>query len=928
MISPLLFLMTFSAQQPPAPPSPPRRAVPDSGVIATGQQVTPAGVQSVFNGRVTGVRFGTTPGEILVVAPGAVYRLSWSDNRIVSSARFDGTPGVHAIAIDPVAGRALVSTVGRRPEDLITPTPGARQPRAPSVTQLFAYELGATAPRRTGGRGQPTSEAGVTPGAGDSAVVRFSTAALGSFMAGGPAVAPSANASGKRVIVLPLPANDQLAILDAADGKLIATIPTGVLPVAAVVAKDGSDAWVTVYGGPKPKAGDRSAPQCCRALSEPVRVDERGIARSGSVVRVDLAANRITDSVPVGRHPGSPAWDRERALLYVPNANSDSVTIVDTRARRGLASFAVEPFREHRIGLAPSAAALSPDGKLLYVTLGGINAVAVFDVGTRGTAKLRGLIPTGWYPTALDLSADGRTLAVATLLGVGSGEARVDGLRSGNALAARGSVNIIAVPTDAELAAYTVGVAQNSKLHLASGSETAAALTNRPNMPRRAVPERPGEPSHIDHAVFIIRENRTYDQVLSDLARGKRDSTLLMYGREVTPNAHALAEQFVVLDHFFATGGNSADGHHWLTQANETDYSIWPLYFGRSYPSESDDPLAYSAGGFLWEAAASKGKTVSVFGEFAPPPSDSVPGVRRRMLDQYKDRAAHDGAFFRAQLKTMYNTRSPVPSLDKVLVREYPGWTQETPDVVKADVILEHLKEWEKAGSMPNLVMIILPSDHTVGTSAGWTTPKANVADNDLALGQIVEGLSHSTFWKSMAVLVVEDDAQNGVDHVDGHRTVALVASPFAKRGVVDSTFYSQQGMVKTIELMLGLPALSIFDLVATDMRASFIAAGETPDLLPYTALVPKQTLHEYNPPATGMRGPDATARRNAALASARMDFSAPDAAPSDRLNRILWHDARGWNTPFPGVKHSLFFPLSVDVADDEREDKRPPKRR
>jgi hypothetical protein len=220
---------------------------------------------------------------------------------------------------------------------------------------------------------------------------------------------------------------------------------------------------------------------------------------------------------------------------------------------------------------------------------------------------------------------------------------------------------------------------------------------------------------------------------------------------------------------------------------------------------------------------------------------------------------------------------------------------------------------------------MILPSDHTQGTSPGWCTPKACVADNDLALGRIVEGLTHSPFWRSMAILVVEDDAQNGVDHIDGHRTVALVASPYAKRGAIDPTFYAQPSMVKTIELILGLPALSMFDLVATDMRASFIGPAERPNLAPYDAVVPRQSLYDVNQQVGAITGPRAAERRRAALASARMNFHDPDAAPTERLNRILWHDARGWGTPYPGVKRSLFFPMAVELEDDEREERRPP---
>ena len=240
--------------------------------------------------------------------------------------------------------------------------------------------------------------------------------------------------------------------------------------------------------------------------------------------------------------------------------------------------------------------------------------------------------------------------------------------------------------------------------------------------------------------------------------------------------------------------------------------------------------------------------------------------------------------------------------------------------MIKADVVLEHLKEWEAAKEMPNLTFLILPSDHTQGMLAGWCAPKACVADNDLALGRIVEALSHSTFWATMAILVVEDDAQDGVDHIDGHRTVAMVASPYARRKVIDSTFYSQPSMVKTIELMLGLPALSMFDLVATDMRASFIGPNEQPDFRPYSVLQPKQSLFETNLRVAEITGPNAAARRSAAMASSRMNFKEPDAAPTEILNRMLWHDAKGWNVPYPEVRRSLFFPLAVDVDDAERE--------
>src|SRR6266498_3811076 len=698
MVLSLILLM----QATPTPPQP-RREIPDPGVIATEQRVTPAGVQSVFTDRVFGVRFGARPGEIWVSVHGAAYRLGWRDNVVLGSAAFDGRAGVQGVAIDPVNGRALVTSVGRLPAALaLSRIPGSEQlAQTKSVAHITAYD-------------------------GDSTIPRFTSPALGDYIAGAPAVARAANASGHRVVVVPLPANDTLAVLDADNGALLKMIPLGVLPVAAVVSSDGSVAYVSNLGGRKPVKGDRAARQCCDPFAEWVRVDKRGLAQPGSVTRVDLVTGTVTKVIPVGRHPTGLAWDEKNSRLYVANGNSDAVSVIDTRRDVVTSTITIAPFRERNIGLAPTAVALSPDATTLFVTLGGVNAVAVYSLPA---AQLRGLIPTGWYPTSIDVSPDGggHAIAVGTLFGVGSGVGTTLGLTGRYVHSYRGSVNVIQEPTEAELAAYTTSVAQNNRLALASTVTPRDAIqcSNGACFPAMAVPERPGEPSLIDHVVYIVRENRTYDQVFGDIGKGASDSSLVQYGRDVTPNAHALAEQFVLLDHFFASGGNSADGHNWLTQANETEYPMWPLYSGRSYPSEGVDPLAYSAGGFLWEAAGAKGKTVRVFGEYAPSPQWYSDTLRMSLLTQYRDSQPHNAAYFRTAVAKHYNTRSDIPSLDRILVREYPGWTLTVPDVVKADIVLEHLREWESKHTMPNLVLIILPSDHTEGTDPGWCTPKA-----------------------------------------------------------------------------------------------------------------------------------------------------------------------------------------------------------
>ncbi|MFL5613357.1 MAG: alkaline phosphatase family protein [Gemmatimonadaceae bacterium] len=898
--APLLSLLLVQAtQQPPAP----RRSVPDPGVIASLQRATPAGVQTVFDGRVTGVRFGTTPNELWVAVPGSAYHLTWADNKVLARGSFSGRAGVQAVVFDPIGHRALVTTVGHVPIAATeAPVPGTL-PRVASrpAAQLAFFD--------DAGRGQTITPARLT-------------GALGEYAVGAPAVARSANATGHRVAVVPLTVEDRLTILDADAGATLATVALGVAPIAAVISSDGATAYVTNLGGAKPEPGDRAVKQCCYPRGEAVRVDARGIAERGSVTRVDLVAGKVTNSITVGRHPTAIVWDTSRALLYVADGNDDSISVIDTRANRAIATIPIAPFRQRKIGAQPTALALSPDGRSLYVALGGLNAVAVFDVSaTTDRAKLMGLIPTGWYPSTLDVSADGRHLAVGALLGVGAGEGRTEGSPGKTAryvFTERGSVSVVEIPTAAQLAAYTRAVAEND--HLVLGS--APAVDSARHVVPRALPERPGEPSLVRHVVYVIKENRTYDQVLGDIGRGDSDSSLVIFGRDVTPNQHAIARQFILFDRMFASGGNSADGHNWLTQANETDYAMWPLYHGRSYPSDGVDPLALSSGGFLWETARAKGHSVSVFGEFAPAASDSIASVRATLLSEYQRNAQRGPGYFRDLLRARYNTKSNIPSLDSLLVREYPGWTQEVPDVVKAQVLLDHLREWEAKSEMPNLVMMILPSDHTIGASPGWCVPRACVADNDFALGQIVDGLTHSSFWKDMAIFVIEDDAQNGVDHVDGHRTTAFAISPFARRGSVDHVFYNQPSVVKTIELMLGLPALSLFDLVATDMHGSFIGPNEKPDFAPFSAIVPSQRLDELNSRVSEIRGPNAAARRRAAIASSRMRFDGPDEAPSDALNRIIWHDTRGWKTPYPAVRQSLFFPMSRDIADDDREEK------
>ncbi len=841
----------------------PARAVTDPGVVTTRQAITPAGVPTVFNGRVYGAAFGAASSEVWVLHASHVYRLDWKQNRVLDAVPHGGSPGLQGIRFDKPGGGVLAAVAVRERR--------RSEPPAQAEVRLIRIHEGQAATVASG---------------------------LGTFLAGAIAIATQTDTGGRRLALIPITANNKLAVIDLASGKSAGTIPTELVPFGAVLSRDGSVAYVSNWGGRPPKPGDLTAPLGLRLDADRAVVDERGIASTGTVTRMDLKSMKATHTIPAELHPTALAWDEQRNRLYVANANTDSISVIDTQTQTVAAAFPLVPFAVKAFGIAPTALVLSPDGARLYVACGGINAVMLLDAAT---GRIEGMIPTAWYPNGLALSSDGKLLAVTSLLGAGSGWR--DEPRKRFVHSYRGALNVIEIPDKAQLASYTTVVAENNRLPLPGSASERSALPAADAKPV-AIPARAGEPSLIEHVVFIIKENRTYDQVFGALPQGNGDPSLVMFGRDVTPNHHKLAEQFVVIDNFYATGGNSADGHQWLTQANEVAYCLWPGYAGRSYPFDGSDPLAYSHSGFLWDAALARGKTVRVYGEYAgrlPVPSSE----RQPLLERWRN-----GEDF----TQTWNITAPIDKLNTILARNYPTYTTHIPDVVRAQIFLADFRKMEEEGRMPNLVLIQLPSNHTNGAQPGISSAKAMVADNDLAMGKIVEALSRSKFWPKMAIFVVEDDAQNGVDHVDGHRTVALVASPYTKRGAVDSTFYSTQSMVKTIELILGLPTLSLFDLIAHDMRNSFT---DTPDLTPYKAEEPAQSLFEQNPAVEGLKGP----AREAALASMKMRFDVPDAAPSDRLNRILWHQVRGWNTPYPGTRSAVFAPLSLDLDDDEREE-------
>lgn len=852
----LLGVCPIGAQNPPDPEAP-VRTVLDPGVIPSRQTITPAGLQTVFENRVWGVAFGPSNDAVyaLVGARRAslVYKLDWRSNRVLEKVRVEISPGIQGIAFDAAAGEPVVSGM-------------ANTGKAVQIARLKD---------------------------GKATILE---AVLGNQQAGGIAI------SGHTALAA-LTFDNQLAIVDL-DSAAVKKVKTGIAPFGVVANAEGTVAYVSNWGGRFPKPNDVTARTGPSPDADSIVVDARGIAASGTLARVDLKTGEVTNTIEVGLHPTSMVWDEGRNRLYVANSNSDSVSVVDTKANAVVEDIAIQPFQRKVAGVAPEALALSKDGRRLYVACAGLNAVAVVSPADRGADRVQGLIPTGWYPDHIALSPDGNYLVVGTMLGVGAGWlGKGQNQYQRYVHADRGTVHVISVPDAEQLAGYTSLVAENNRQRPRSEPSAPVAQRARNTQPR-PVPAASGDPSPIEHIVYIVRENRSYDQMLGDIKKGNGDPSLHVFGDDIVPNARKLAGEFVLLDNFYANGGDSGNGHQWVTQASETDYTHWPGYGGRSYPKNGEDPMCMASSGFLWDNAVRGKRTVQDFGEFVGPIQGLKAPDRARMLEQYK--AGSD--FARA-----FQTVAPIAPLNRYVVKDYPAYALEVPDVVRARIFLRHLKEWETQGDMPNLVMAQLPSDHTGGASAGFSTVKACLADNDLALGQIVEGLTHSKFWPHMLILVVEDDAQDGLDHVDGHRTVALAISPYIQRHAVDSTFYSQASMVKTIEQILGLSTMSLFDLIATDMRNSF---QNTPDLTPYTAEVPMQSIYELNAEKKSLSGQ----ARKAAEDSARMNFQVPDAAPSDKLNRIIWASGKGWDVPYPESKKGVFLPAGVGDGDGDHE--------
>jgi YVTN family beta-propeller protein len=712
-------------------------------------------------------------------------------------------------------------------------------------------------------------------GAGNNVLI-FTRTSGGPFVANGSiAIAGSApsglmlNADDSRLYVA-LNLSGTLGVIDTARRTLIAQVRVGSFPYTAVVSHDGSKVYVSNWGGRVPGANDTTDGVY------PVVVDPRtGIPSSGTVSVIDTRTNQVAKTIDVGLHPCGMALNPNGSRLYVTNANSDTVSVIDTAndivskaVRVSVNTTKVGQTKIPVLGSSPNAVAVSPDGRTLYVANATDNAIAVIDPDAPTNNAVRGLIPTGWYPTAVATDRTGLQLFVANGYGFGS-IAPVPAGQGRSYTDRNGVVSIVDVPSEPQLGMYTRTVRQNNQV-MPPGAVTTADNDN-------PIPMNRGHKSPIHHVFYVIKENRTYDQVFGDLSQGNGDPSLVEFGRNVTPNLHALAQQFVLLDNFYGPGDQSALGHRWCLQAYASDY-VHKYSNGRN----DQNPMLLGATEAIYDNAKANGLSVHSFGERGLNTFSTDNATWTDIYNDWKNKTNN----------VQITPRAEIVGLRDIYDSQFPAYELRVPDQYRADIFLRKFAEYEKNDNLPNLVLILLPQDHTSGTSPDFPTPRAMNADNDLAVGRVVEAISKSKYWKDSAIFITEDDSQDGVDHVDGHRTVGMVISPYTRRGAVDHSFYTIVNMYKTMEQILGLPPLNQFDLAAAPMFSSFTSQ---PDFSPYAAVPNQIPLDEMNPSLSGLKG----LQRTLALASMKIDTGEADTAPADLLNRAIWHSVKGFKTPY-----------------------------
>jgi len=610
------------------------------------------------------------------------------------------------------------------------------------------------------------------------------------------------------------------------------------------------------------------------------------------VAVIDLDKNELVKRLPTAPHPTELVVDPAGKALYVACANSTQVSVFDLGTLAAIQTINCALYPAAPSGNTPNSIALLPDGVLLVANADASN-LSAFNVQDPRKAAPLGFIPTGWYPTAVRFNPADKRIYVANGKGLSSKPNRYGpnptlparGLNEyiGNIL--KGTVSILDIPTPREMAAYTRQAYACSPLNEKADPPSADVEADNP------IPRRLGDKSPIKHCIYIIKENRTYDQVLGDMKEGNGEKEICLFPEAVTPNHHKLAREFVLLDNFYVEGEVSADGHEWSMGAYATDFveKYWPMSYRGSprerfgYPSEGNlDYAARPAGGYIWDRCAEAGVTYRSYGEWIE-----------------NGRKNRDGTF--------EDSKAKVKALEGHFDPKFRGFDMDYPDAKRADRFIEELQRFEKEGSFPQLIILRLPNDHTSGTRIGMPTPTASVADNDLALGRVVEAVTKSKFWRETAIFVLEDDAQNGPDHVDAHRSIALVASPYTKRKHIDSTMYSTSSMLRTMELILGLKPMSQFDAAARPMYHSFTGK---PDLNAYAHEVPKTDMKAIN--VAGAWGAEWSERANLAK---------EDQADDILFNEVIWKSVKGPRSPMPPPVRAAFFLPKVRAEPDDDDD-------
>jgi DNA-binding beta-propeller fold protein YncE len=662
--------------------------------------------------------------------------------------------------------------------------------------------------------------------------------------------------------------------VDAAGKSLFVCGTWGDAIVRIALDKPASRVRIPLSKKSDSKKGSEAYPYACLVARDGNRLFASLWNRSGVAV-IDLGTNQVAAEWATEAHPTEMVLSPDGARLYVACANSTKVSVLDSRTGAGLQTISAALYPKSPPGNTPNSLSLTPDGRILFVANADANNVAVFNVEKEATPL--GFMPVGQYPTSVRFNALNKRLYVANGKGIlpksnrhGPQPNLPFHLQSLNEYIGglyHGTISTIDMPNPDRLAQYTKWAYACSPLNEENGVAGGAPAGS-------PIPARLGEPSPIRHCIYIIKENRTYDQVFGDMKEGNGDPNLCLFGEEVTPNHHKLAREFVLLDNIYCDGEVSADGHQWSMGAYATDYveKYWPLSYRGSpfkkfgYASEGMEPeMERPAGGYIWDRCAEAGVSYRSYGEWidnGKTPKD--PG------------------------------RATVKALEGHFDPEFRSFDMDYPDAKRADRFIAELGRMEKENNMPALIILRLPNDHTSGTRVGKPTPRAYVAENDLALGRVVEAISQSAFWKDTAIFVIEDDAQNGPDHVDAHRVVSLVISPYSKRKAVDSTMYSTTSLLRTMELILNLKPMSQFDAAARPMYNSFQPA---PDVTPFTHIPARIDLTEKNKP-------DAFG----AKMSEGFDLTKEDAADDLLFNEVIWRSVRGADSKMPPPVRAAFF--------------------